>query len=290
VTLVDSGLLIPTPSIANSWVGDTMRSSYSFGLRAWLVGWLWVAGACVAPFSDEESGRPDAARCDTAEDCRSGACNHSKLCTHSFCDCPGDTCSAGGEVSRDCNPGWLCVYYESIGGDIGEVFGVERDLNGGSCQAPCSAGCPEHYSCGPGAKYCSMDDFWAYPVPTLRWSGAVTGELSGREKDVQVKVEYGRSVMLDAEASSPVESSIVAYEWTLTSGSQPELKVEGRSATFMLEEIDQYGRAALHVRDSDDRSGAISVGFTGCQGTGKACGYQGSGCCTGCDAAGKSCL
>src|SRR5262245_33527193 len=96
--------------------------------RGLIVGWgLFLSAACVAaPFSEQRKGKPDGSRCDEDEECVSGACgDYSHLCGHSFCDCPGDTCSKGGEPSPDCSAGWTCVYYETIFGDIGEVFDIE---------------------------------------------------------------------------------------------------------------------------------------------------------------------
>jgi hypothetical protein len=269
-----------------------MQSSYGRGKRAAIAAVLCVASACaVNPFSDGPSGSTDGAQCDANEDCRSGVCDQfNKLCAHSKCDCPGDTCSADGEVSNDCASGWLCFYSDSLIEDIGTVFGVERDYDGGVCQPKCSASCPEHYSCSNGGLFCVADPYWTYPVPTLHWSGGVDGTMTGREKTMQVALETEREVMLHADAESPAGVAITSLKWTLTSNGGMQTQVEGANATFMLTDMEQGGRADLTVTDADTRSSFISVVFNGCQGTGKACGFQGSGCCNGCDARKEFCL
>ncbi|HET6339146.1 MAG TPA: hypothetical protein VFG30_38260 [Polyangiales bacterium] len=259
--------------------------------RAALASWLCVASACVvAPFGDGRSGADDGSECDVNDDCKSKVCNLMKLCAHSQCDCPGDSCTEGGETSHDCASGWLCVYYESLLGDIGEVFGQEHDYDAGSCQAPCKAGCPEHYSCNAGGIWCSADASWADPVPSVSWSGAAEGELSGRGTTQIVPLEIGQPVTLSAEASSPLGMSVRDFKWTWSDQSGATMQVDGHSATFMLEENQMSGRADLQVSDPDMRTGQLSVQFHGCFGTGKACGWQGSGCCTTCDDKKEFCL
>jgi hypothetical protein len=263
-----------------------------FGVpRALLASVLSVASACVvAPFGDGHSGSPDGSECDTNDDCRSKTCGYEKLCAHSQCDCPGDSCTEGGETSSDCSKGWLCVYYDSLLGDIGQVFGQDHDYDAGSCQAPCSAGCPEHYVCNPGATFCSADSYWSYPVPTVHWSGAAAGTLSGRDQTTIVPLEIGKPVTLEAEAMSPIGMSIDDFQWTWGNWNGDTMKVTGHTATFMLEETEMAGRVDLQVADPDMRTGNISVQFQGCYGTGHACGWQGSGCCTMCDDKKEFCL
>jgi hypothetical protein len=268
-----------------------MQFECCFVRRAVLASWVFIASACIAsPFDDGRSGGADGSECDVNEDCRSGVCNLMKLCAHSQCDCPGESCTEGGERSNDCESGWLCVYYSSLLGDIGTVFGQDHDYDAGSCQVPCSAGCPEHYSCNSGGIWCSADTYWAYPVPTVNWSGAASGTLTGRDQTTIVPLEIGKAVTLDAMAESPLGMSIDNFEWTWSNWNGDRTQVEGHSATFMLQENEMSGRVDLQVSDPDLRTGQISVQFQGCFGTGKACGWQGSGCCAMCDEKKEFCL
>lgn len=258
--MVHTGNLRPTPSIPNIRKWEMSRASRGRIARCALLALLSAASACVIdPLSDEKSGAADGARCNENEDCRSGRCQENKLCAHSLCDCPGDSCAEGGEKSADCSSGWLCVYYSSIIGDIGEVFGVDHDLDAGSCQPLCSAGCPAHYTC-QGGTFCAADWYWAHPIPTIRWTGCAEGSLTGREQQTQVSLAVGCEVMLSAEADSPVDMPMT-YEWTLSNWSGETMQVEGKTATFVLGENDSSGRADLRVRDSDSRDGTISVSF-----------------------------
>jgi hypothetical protein len=266
--------------------GDTMQ----FSRICLLSSWVWFASACVVPFNDGPSGSPDGARCDVDDDCRSGTCTSMKLCAHSRCDCPGDTCTEGGEVSSDCAKGWRCVYYDSLLEDIGAFFGQERDYDGGLCQVPCTAGCPEHYMCSPGGIWCEPDWQWVYPVPTIRWTGAANGMLTGRDQTTNVTLEIGKSVTLTAEATSPLGMSIDDFVWTASDWNGATTQVKGHTTTFMLEEQQSSGRVDLQVMDPDSRTGVISVQFQGCSGTGEMCGWQGSGCCAGCDEKKEFCL
>lgn len=268
-----------------------MQSSRLDVQRAALASWLCVVSACVvAPFGDGPSGAADGSECDVNDDCKSQICNLMKLCAHSQCDCPGESCSEGGETSHDCAKGWLCVYYDSLLGDIGEFFGQEHDYDAGSCQAPCSAACPAHYTCNAGGIWCTADAYWAYPVPSVSWSGGASGKLSGRDQTTSVPLEIGKPVTLDAEASSPLGMSVNDFRWTWSNWNGETQQVEGHTATFMLEETQMSGRVDLQVSDPDSRTGLISVQFQGCFGTGKACGWQGSGCCIACDDNHELCL
>jgi hypothetical protein len=50
-----------------------------------------------------------------------------------------------------------------------------------------------------------------------------------------------------------------------------------------------FTRAELTVTDAKMRAGLLYVVFEACSGTGGQCGYQGSGCCNGCDDASNLC-
>jgi hypothetical protein len=248
----------------------------------------WLASACiVAPLDSSPAGLPDGAECERAEDCRSHGCNHNRLCAHSACECPGKTCTQGGEASPDCATGWLCVYYESILHGVGEFFGSEGDLNGGTCRPTCKATCPEHYLCG--GDFCEADVYWANPLPSVSWSGGAQGTLSGAGQTTSVKLENGKTVSLSASAESPVDVAIKSYQWTVVSDSGDRQMVEGTSLEVVLDS-GSYRRAELSVSDADARTSLLTVIFEGCLGSGAQCGYQGSGCCSECDAAKMFCL
>lgn len=247
----------------------------------------WLAAACIAaPLGSEKSGLADGARCKHDEDCRSHGCNHNLLCAHSACDCPGETCTDGGEASPDCADGWVCVYYKSVLHDVGEFFGSKGDLNGGTCQPTCAATCPEHYICG--GQLCKADNDWPNPVPSVSWSGAVEGNLGGSGHMQTVKLEKGKQVTLTASATSPADIAITRYSWTIVTDSGQREPMEAQTVDVVLD--GSYARAELVVGDADGRTGYLQVTFEGCGGSGAQCGYQGSGCCNGCDADKKFCL
>jgi hypothetical protein len=246
------------------------------------------ASACLAaPLGSQKAGLPDGAECEHAEECKSGGCNHNRLCAHSSCDCPGDTCTPGGEVSKDCQQGWLCVYYKSLFNGAASVFGIEGDLNGGTCQVPCVPACPEHYFCT--GQFCGADPYWANPVPSVSWSGAAEGTLSGNGQTAQVMLEQGKTVSLTASAVSPVEAALSSFAWTIVDSSGERVMSDGMQVDVTLDSS-SFKRAELQVLDADTRAAQISVVYETCLGTGGACGYQGSGCCSACDADRKFCL
>lgn len=248
--------------------------------------------ACVpAPFgAGDEDKKSDGTRCDIDAECKSGTCGrNSRLCTHSFCDCPGDTCTRGGEQSPDCSPGWTCVYYETVAGDIGEVFNIDRDTDGGYCRPTCAAGCPEHYTCSDG-MFCSVDSSWADPVPRVEWSGGAEGSGGGRNQMTRVALERGQSVQLRASAESPLGLQVQTFEWQLMFGGRRTEMFSEPDVSFTLDEMISDVRAELAVRDPDYRTGLYTIIFEGCTGAGGVCGYEGSGCCNGCDKPNKTCL
>lgn len=260
-----------------------------------LVWCLVVAGALapaciVAPPFDEldekEAGRADGALCSDDTQCGAGICTSSHLCAHSTCNCPGEGCDPQGEPSGDCADGWVCVYYESVFESIGEVFDVEHDMDGGYCQPLCEAGCPEHYSCR--GRFCVADQEWVNPRPTVSWTGAVEGTLEGlSHRDVQV--EAGQRVTLTASATSPIDAEIASYQWTIVRGSGEREQIEDTRVEVIAEQ-GSYVRAELIVSDDEIHSALVSVTFSACNGEGAQCGYEGSGCCAGCDDASNTCL
>ena len=263
-------------------------------MRSWLCLWAWglswsLNGCLAVPIGDEEVGLADGALCEEDADCRSGLCGrNNKLCGHSTCDCPGDTCDAMGEVSPDCAEGWVCSYYETIFGDVGEFFGVERDRDGGYCHPLCSAGCPEHYVCS-GGHFCRPDDSWADPIATVSWSGGAQGTTSGRNGMASASLERGATVTLMASASSPIGAQIRSYTWNLVT-SHMQSAMEGTRVELSLPIDASFMRAELQVIDADSRAGTTQVSFDACTGRGGTCGYMGSGCCSDqCDRSTNTC-
>ncbi len=254
-----------------------------------------LAGACVAPpfpgSADEPEGTPDGARCEQDDDCKSTRCNKStRLCAHSYCDCPGDTCTAGGEVSADCADGWVCSYYESIFGPVADFFMIDRDDDGGVCQPKCQPECPEHYVCKDG-RFCVANYDWANPSVTIHWSGALEGDSrTGLGREDNILVEKGTRVMLRASATSPIGAPMKRFEWRLVADTSVQAELTGETAELFIDETTAFGRAELVVHDDESRTGRADVAFKGCAGAGKACGYQGSGCCSdSCDTETKLC-
>jgi hypothetical protein len=256
---------------------------------------VWCSACVVTPLPDlgsedsTEQGLRDGSVCVMDEDCRSKQCGRDRLCGHSLCDCPGDSCDAMGEKSKDCASGWVCAYYESILGDVGEVFGVEHDYDSGYCQPLCAGGCPEHYLCADG-HFCRADDHWNYPTAVVSWSGDAEGMATGREGNTaQATLEQGKSVTLHASATSPIDAPITTYSWTVINGSGIGTMAQGPDLTLTQGDA-SYVRADLQVTDDEYRGAALSIAFNSCFGSGHPCGYQGSGCCRSCDDASDLCL
>ena len=263
--------------------------------RHWLVllALLSVLPACIGiepPFAedDEEDGAPDGAECEADDDCRSGGCLHSKLCGPSFCNCPSDDCPAGGQASNDCSDNAVCVYYEDIFESVGEVFNVEHDMNGGYCRPLCEKGCPEHFACGSDGRYCQADSYWSSPSPTLTWSGPVSGTVSGNAQEQRVQVEYDVPITVTGSGSSPIGQE-TTLQWMITS-SHMQTMSDVDSVEVTVESGFNYTRVELQAIDEDGRSGIATAIFEGCFGAGDTCGYEGSGCCNGCDRDANTCM
>jgi hypothetical protein len=166
-------------------------------------------------------------------------------------------------------------------------FSGDQD-NDGYCQLPCSAGCPDHYACG--GQFCEPILGWTDPVPSVTWSGAAEGTLSGKDGSMTVNIEHAKTVSLVASATSPVDSAIKSFDWTLVNGDSGErLMSSGENVDLMIDPGGSYRRAELTVTDAKLRASTMSVVFQSCSGAGEECGYQGSGCCNSCDSATNLC-
>lgn len=244
---------------------------------------LWTS-ACIVPFEEEgEAPQTDGDFCSGDADCNTGICTTSRLCSHSHCTCDGD-CDPAGEVDDECRPGWSCVGYEWILDPVTEFFGGEPNESDGYCTPTCAATCPEHYYCD--GSYCSVDSGWVNPVVRVEWSGAVNGST---DTGLRALVERGQSVTLVATATSPIDVPIQSFDWTLVNGDTGE-RVTASGETVSLLVDTRYKRAELLVMDAEFHGVALDVIFDTCTGPGGACGYQGSGCCNGCDENTDVCL
>lgn len=244
------------------------------------------ASACIVLEPEPEPENNDGDYCASDADCAHGRCNDNRLCAHSACDCPGDTCDPSGETAPECRDGWLCVGYESLLDPIGEFFHAEPDLDDGYCQVPCSVGCPEHYFCQ--GTLCAADPYWTNPAITVTWSGAAEGSTGAGSHTI--RVERGLSLTLSASATSPIDLPITSYTWTLVSVHGVREEVTAASADVVIGEPDGIVRAELVVLDSESNSDRLDLQFDDCSGSGETCGYQGSGCCIDCDDATNTCL
>lgn len=235
---------------------------------------------------EDEPGLDDGSFCTENDECESGTCTSSQLCAHSWCECPGDTCAGSGDPSPDCNKDWVCTDNKFFDG-FREFFGGDPAENRGYCQAPCAPGCPEHYVC-EGGQFCLPDRQWAAPVPTIQWTGAASGTLTGKSATETVTVEEDQAVVLSASATSPTKTDIQSLRWNLVTGSGT---VESTEASVeVMVPAGSFLRAELSVLDERSRTGFASVIFEPCGGAGKTCGYEGSGCCNGCADATNTCM
>jgi hypothetical protein len=229
---------------------------------------------------EEAEGRADGALCGGPEDCKSERCTTAQLCAHSPCRCSGDACGPNGKESSACSEGWVCTDASNYFDDVREFFGGEAPKDRGYCQPTCEAGCPEHYTCS-GGTFCKPNTDWANPVPTIRWTGASEGDTSDSNMK-RVELEFKGSVTLRASASSPTGASITRYHWSWSS-SRASGESEEQELELPLDPETNYLRAQLIVSDERSRSGLTDVVFESCFGSGTTCGYEGSGCCSGCD-------
>jgi hypothetical protein len=241
-------------------------------------------GCSILPHEDEKVA--DGEHCTDGKQCKSGNCTRDELCAATACDCPGDSCAANGEHSGDCEAAALCVTSTNVVEDIGQFFSGEQD-NDGYCELPCDAGCPEHFACG--GQFCVSILGWADPVPSATWSGAAIGSVSGQGAQMNVPLERGKLVTLTASATSPANASISSFAWSLVNESGSQTPSTGESVDVTIPPGGSFTRAELTVTDAKMRAGLLYVIFEACSGAGEQCGYQGSGCCNGCDDASNLC-
>lgn len=253
--------------------------------RRWIPMLALLGAASCGLFGEE--AQTDGQVCNVDDDCETGVCTSANLCSHSWCECPSGNCAPGGEQSSDCLEGWVCVEYDSVFDPLKEFFGGTPNPSDGYCQPSCEAGCPEHYFCG--GDFCEPDFEWVRPVPTVVWSGAVSGELSGHDQSTTVVVEEGSMISLTGSASSPVGAAITSLSWTTVSLAGDYMEFEGPTIETTVP-VDGYRRVELDVVDDRARSARVTVTFEACIGAGNTCGYRGMGCCNGCDDATNTCM
>jgi hypothetical protein len=230
-------------------------------IRHWIsmIAGLALFGASACGLFGE--GEPtDGDVCSVDDDCSTGVCTSASLCSHTRCECPSGTCPEMGEQSSDCRDGWVCVRYDSIFDPVQEFFGGTPDASDGFCQPSCAAGCPDHYVCD--GELCSADSLWVTPEPTIMWSGAVTGELTGHDQMMTVAVEEGSTITVSGSAVSPAGAAIVQLAWTTVSGSGDYMYFEDATIETMVPlGAGDYRRVEFDATDDKGRVGHISVIF-----------------------------
>lgn len=239
---------------------------------------------CLVVGEEEKLANNDGEVCAGDSDCSSGICTSYHLCAHSRCNCPGSSCSPGGEVVDVCKEGWLCSDAASIFDGVEEFFGGTPAKDQGYCHLPCSTTCPEHYYCN--GTTCVPNRDWVDPVATLSWSGAITGSASHDEK---VQLEAGKTVAVTASATSPWDIPLEPFAWTIARSTGERVESTGPGVEFTLED-ESYVRVELIARDTEFNSASLHVVFESCLGQGTQCGYEGSGCCNGCNRDANVCL
>lgn len=258
-------------------------------VRRWLIPLFGIAllGSACGLFGEDEL--TDGAVCSVNDECSTGVCTSASLCSHSRCECPSGNCAAAGEPTEDCLDGWVCVGYDSVFDPLKEFFGGMPNPSDGYCQPSCEAGCPEHYICD--GDLCTPDVTWAAPEATIVWSGAASGELSGREQSTTVIVEEGSTLSLTGSAVSPTGATIVGLTWTTVSEAGDSMTFEGPAIeTTIPIGVGSYRRVELDAIDDRARSARLTVTFEACTGSGVTCGFEGSGCCSGCDDVSNTCM
>lgn len=224
---------------------------------------LFGASACGLFGEDELT---DGQVCSVGDECSTGVCTSASLCSHSKCECPSGNCPTTGEPSEDCRDGWVCVRYDSIFDPLEEFFGGTPNPSDGFCQPSCAAGCPDHYACD--GELCSPDALWAAPQPTIEWSGAVAGELHGRDQTTTVLVEEGSTITLTGSAEPSSGAAIVGLSWTTTSSAGDYMYFDGPSIETMVPVgAGDYRRVEFDATDDHGRVGHISVVFEACDPT-----------------------
>ena len=237
----------------------------------------------------DDDGPNDGEYCEEDSDCTSERCTPSNLCGHSFCTCEGDGCGPEGQDVSDCAGGWSCVDTESIFDPVVDFFGGMPRDDKGYCQPLCDAGCPEHYACDTQGIHCRPDTQWAAPIATISWEGGAMGELRGDEQSQTVEVEEGQAITLQGSAESPNGTEFSRQGWKTTFGHGERAEFDTEGIEVVVPE-DSYVRVEFSASDVNHRSANLTVIFDSCNGAGDTCGYQGSGCCNGCDLETNVCL
>lgn len=198
--------------------------------------------------SGSSAVRRDGEPCERGDQCRSKRCV-AGICGGSSCGCGGafwDPCSHSGEVSDDCEPGWLCA---------GQP---QTAYKTGVCGIPCSHGCPAGWGCG--GRFCTPPP---PPQPTVSAGGPY-------------ETPVGEPVTLTATASSP-NGAIVSYEWSVGTGTP----LKGQTVTHTFTEAAIYTIGVYVVDEAgEDAEGTAQV--TVCLPQGAACysgGAGGDNCC-----------
>ena len=247
------------------------------------------SSGCFIFDAPDDEAPSDGDFCTEDDDCSTGVCTTYGLCSHTHCTCPGDACAEDGTTVDACRDGWVCVDKDSIFDPVTEFFGGEASERRGLCQAPCDEGCPEHYSCDLEGVFCRPDTAWADPVPTLRWTGAATGEISGAGAMMEVVVEGGSRIVLEGSATSPADAPIEALTWTVVSPGASEEQLDGDEIEVVVPPASGYSRVELMATDDRQRRSVVTVVFDACLGAGETCGYGGAGCCEECEAVSNTC-
>jgi hypothetical protein len=127
-------------------------------------------------------------------------------------------------------------------------------------------------------------------VPSIAWTGALDGMLSGKNANMMYDLEPGKTVSLVASATSPSGTDIPTFKWNLYDDNGVADTPTGTKVDLQIEPGHGFARAELTVVDAKMRSETLSISFQACLGAGQTCGYQGSGCCSRtCDSTANTC-
>lgn len=250
---------------------------------------LGIGSGCGAFGFIDDDGPNDGEFCEEDGDCASERCTTANLCGHSFCKCDGHACGPEGQRVADCADGWVCVDTESILDPVVDFFGGMPREDRGYCQPSCDTGCPEHYACDTEGRFCRPDTQWAAPVATIRWDGGAMGELRGDDESRTVEVEEGQTITLQGSAESPIGTEFSRQSWATTFGSGERAEFDTEGIEVVVPE-NSYVRVEFSVSDVNHRAANLAVIFDSCNGAGETCGYEGSGCCNGCDLETNVCM
>ena len=121
-------------------------------------------------------------------------------------------------------------------------------------------------------------------------TGPISGSHVGMDPPGHAEIERGASLAIQGMGDSPVGAAITEVRWEVVESSGVRTEPEGPEITVEIPDDASYVRVELTVLDDRGRAGITHVVFETCSGSGEACGYQGSGCCNGCDDAADLCL